>query len=92
MMLGVDYDNNSTSYMFKDIRKDGKYNITIQTDSALKVERLFGIVCCNPKQKEVLFFDSIVIDRLPLVVSSYHKKYGQRVFKMPGIESSTSSE
>lgn len=83
MMLGVDYDNNSTSFMSKDIRKDGKYNITLQTDSSLKVERLFGIVRCNPKQKEVLFFDSIVVDRLPLVASSYNIKYAQRVFKMP---------
>ncbi len=83
MMLGVDYNNDITSYMFKEIRKDGKYNITLQTDSSLKVNRLFGIVRYTPKKNEIVFLDSIVVDKLPLQAKNYSQKFGQRVFKMP---------
>lgn len=80
MLLGVDYTNGTTAYNTKIINQDGKYNLTLQTDSSFKVERVFGVVRCVPQRLEIVFIDSIVVDKLPLQPNTYNQIFGQRIF------------
>lgn len=80
MFLAADYDNKTTAFTSKSITNDGKQSISLQTDSMHTVKRLFGYIRAVPKNKEIIFIDSIQLSNLPMNKGTYSKINSQHKF------------
>ncbi len=83
LMLGVDYDNGASSYTYQTQNGSSKVEMTLQTDTAFIVKRIFGYVRAKDKQSLPLWLDSIALQRTPIDSTQYYRIYSQK--RYPGL-------
>lgn len=81
MILGVEYDNGSISYLSRRIGEQKRADMTIQTDSSRSVTRIFGNYTILDSTKLPVWIDSIYLSALPFDSLEYHKIHSQRSSK-----------
>lgn len=81
MFIAVDYEDGTTSYASRSfLQNTPNCKMTLQTDSVLKANRVYGYARYFPAKDEVIFIDSIIIDKKPLLGSNYSQIFSQRTF------------
>ena len=81
MFMAVDYDNGTTSYITRSFSQNTpNCKMTLQTDSTMGIKRIYGYARFYPDNEEVIFIDSIRIEKLPLTSSNYSQIFSQRSF------------
>lgn len=81
MFMAVDYENGTTSYITRSFAQNTpNCKMTLQTDSTLDIKRIYGYARFYPDKGEVIFIDSIRIEKLPLTSSNYSQIFNQRSF------------
>ena len=79
--MAVDYDNGTTSYITRSFAQNTpNCKMTLQTDSTMDIKRIYGYARFYPDKGEVIFIDSIRIEKLPLTSSNYSQIFNQRSF------------
>lgn len=78
MLLGVEYDKGPNSYVSKKIRESKRVDLTLQTDSARTVTRVFGNFMLLDSRRLPLWLDSIYLKALPFDSVEYFKIHSQR--------------
>lgn len=73
MLLGVDYEDGSSSIIRQSERGDKWGEISLQTDSILTVERIFGVMRYESNGGGVLYLDSIQLLHQPMKSDEYHR-------------------
>lgn len=81
MYIAVDYENGNTSYMTNKVPPTtGKCKISIQTDTINKINRIYGYAKFLLKNDEIVFVDSIQIEKKPFIEANYTQINMQRNF------------
>ncbi len=81
MFMAVDYENGTTSYITRSFAQNTpNCKMTLQTDSTMDIKRIYGYARFYPDKGEVIFIDSIRIEKLPLTSSNYSQIFNQRLF------------
>ncbi|MBE6313787.1 MAG: DUF4296 domain-containing protein [Bacteroidales bacterium] len=81
MFMAVDYENGTTSYITRSFAQNTpNCKMTLQTDSTMDIKRIYGYARFYPDKGEVIFIDSIRIEKLPLTSSNYSQIFNQRSF------------
>lgn len=81
MFMAVDYENGTTSYITRSFAQNTpNCKMTLQTDSTMDIKRIYGYTRFYPDKGEVIFIDSIRIEKLPLTSSNYSQIFNQRSF------------
>lgn len=83
MLLGVDYENGGSSYSYQSNNGVAKVDMTLQTDSAVKVTRIFGYVRVKEDRYLPVWIDSISLQSTPLDSAQYYRVYSQRKVGKP---------
>lgn len=81
MFMAVEYGDELTSYSSRTM--SGNTNVcqmSIQTDSTRVPTRVYGYAKFGLKKGEMVFVDSIQIEKTPLVASTYNQIFSQREF------------
>lgn len=73
IMLAIDYNDMTTSYINRTININGWSNYDIQADSTRVAKRIYGYISYNIKPKQVTFIDSIYLLRTHLNRDNYHR-------------------
>ncbi len=81
-MLGVEYDNGTKGYFTRTI-SNSRLKLSFQTDTALKVTRIFGNLLLKDEATMPLWIDSIYLSALPFDSLEYYKIHSQRTFRDP---------
>lgn len=82
-LLGVEYSNGETSFVNRKVRPSKKFELSLQTDTALKVTRVFGNMHVLVKQDLPVWLDSISLTHLPFDSLEYYNIHGQRLLASP---------
>lgn len=82
-ILGVEYEDGLMSFSTRSLSSTKKLDITLQTDTAKKVTRIFGHMLLRDKNVLPLWLDSISLTKLPFDSMEYYNMYGQRAYKFP---------
>lgn len=86
VMIGVEYDNGTSSYSYNSVMNREKIDISLQTDTARIVKRVFGNLHIMSGGARTLWIDSIALSRMPFDSTQYYRGYSQRklgVLKRP---------
>ncbi|MDE7116589.1 MAG: DUF4296 domain-containing protein [Muribaculaceae bacterium] len=78
ILLGVDYDNGTSSYSYQSRNGTSKGEVMLQTDSALQVRRVYGYVRANDVSSLPIWIDSISLKRTPIDSTEYYRIHSQR--------------
>lgn len=78
VLLGVDYDNGTSSYMYQSPNGNSKIDMTLQTDSSYNVKRVFGYVRVKEDHSLPVWIDSIALQRIPIDSTEYYRIHSQR--------------
>ncbi len=78
ILLGVDYDNGTSSYSYQSQNGMSKGEVMLQTDSALQVRRVYGYVRANDVSSLPMWIDSISLKRTPIDSTEYYRIHSQR--------------
>ncbi len=82
MLLGVDYENGSSAYSYQN-NNGSKVDLTLQTDSAVNVTRIFGYVRVKEDRYLPVWIDSISLQSTPLDSTQYYRIHSQRKMGKP---------
>lgn len=83
VMIGVEYDNGTSSYSYQSLYSQNKVDLTLQTDTAKRVKRVFGKLRLKPAGVETVWIDSIALGRLPYDSTLYYRVFSQRKVGVP---------
>lgn len=83
VMIGVEYDNGTSSYSYNSLMGQNKVDITLQTDTALRVRRVFGNLHLKQMGAAHVWIDSIALGRLPYDSTLYYRGFSQRKLGVP---------
>lgn len=83
VMIGVEYDNGTSSYLYQGLYNQNKVDLTLQTDTAKRVKRVFGKLRLTPTGVETVWIDSIALGRLPYDSTLYYRAFSQRKVGVP---------
>lgn len=89
VLLGVDYANGSSTYLHEVKSGDSKIEMTLQTDSAQTVKRIFGYLRVREQMSLPVRIDSIALQRLPVDTTDYYRINSLR--KYSGLHKRTKS-
>lgn len=78
LMLGVEYDNGVSHYSYQNLYGQKKLEITLQTDTAHRVKRFFGLLRFANLKRETVFIDSVMLGKLPFDSTQYYRIFSQR--------------
>lgn len=82
IMLGVRYDNGLYGYMNRSlVSSDRKIDLTLQTDTAYRIEEAFGHIIFTTPRRSTLGIDSIYLNVLPFDSTQYYIIHGQKLWK-----------
>ena len=93
VIIGIDYDDGTTSLVQRDFRGERRADLSIQSDTSRVAKRIFGSVTV-PRRSMPLFVDSISLAKLPYDSTTYSNfrfqrfSYGPR--KRPRVENTDS--
>ena len=82
VLLGVDYDNGTSSYYHTNQNGSSKIDVSLQTDTSKTVKRIFGYVRAKELNKTV-WLDSISLERIALDTTLYYRIFSQRRGSLP---------
>lgn len=86
MYMAVDYEDGTTSYITRSFAQNTpNCKMSLQTDSTLDIKRIYGYARFYPDKNEVIFIDSIRIEKMPLTSTNYSQIFSQRSFD-PGYK------
>lgn len=81
MFIGVEYDDSCTSYITRAFTQTTTTcKLTLQTDTCKTLKRIYGYAHFFPEDKEIIFIDSIRVEKMPFVESNYSQILSQRNF------------
>ncbi len=80
VLLGVDYDNGMSSYTYQTQNGNSKIDLTLQTDTAYNVKRVFGYIRTKEDHSLPIWIDSIALQQLPLDSTEYYRIHSQRKY------------
>lgn len=80
VLLGVDYDNGMSSYTYQTQNGNSKIDLTLQTDTAYNVKRVFGYMRTKEDHSLPIWIDSIALQQLPLDSTEYYRIHSQRKY------------
>lgn len=83
VLLGVEYDDGSASYILRPNSGQRRMALTLQTDTARNVTRIFGHLSVKD-QDLPLWIDSLSLETQGLDTTSYYHINSQRKLKLPG--------
>lgn len=83
MVLGVDYKEGGTSYVFKRFSSDRALELTLQSDSTRNISRLYGVMTVTSGGMLPIWADSISLKRLPLAGETYYRYNTQTNYNGP---------
>lgn len=83
-MLGVVYDDGSRHYQNRNISGSNKIEVTVQTDSTRKVNRVFGKLTVRHREELPLSLDSISLLHIPMNRDNYYQIHSQRFLDKAG--------
>lgn len=82
VFLGVDYKDGSTSFNTQQFLDDGWTKVSLQTDSAKEVKRIYGVTTfSNIQDKDAIFVDSVQLVRTRLYKPVYYRFDMQKSLK-----------
>ncbi|MDE7109571.1 MAG: DUF4296 domain-containing protein [Muribaculaceae bacterium] len=81
--LGVEYTDGSGETTNMNRGRNDHFEITLQTDSAKKVSRLYGSIRIKDRGSLPLFTDSIKLERLPFDSLEYNASRSQKRYAKP---------
>lgn len=81
MVLGVEYENGTMSYLSRPVAGQLRPTMTVQTDTAQVVSRVFGHIFVKSKHSIPLWLDSIMLEMQPLDSTLYHRINSQRTYR-----------
>lgn len=82
-LLGVEYEDGSKGYMHRQLTSTGRMDLTVQTDTALGVKRIYGNFILKEELDRPLWLDSIALTTLPLDTLEYYNIRAQRTYSDP---------
>lgn len=82
-LLGVDYENGTTSYAYQSQNSNKSVEMALQTDTSLDVKRIFGYVRVNEDHSLPVWIDSIALQRTPVDTTQYYRIFSQRKYYGP---------
>lgn len=83
IMMGVEYEDGSSAYSYQTMSGLEKIDMSLQTDTARRVKRVFGNLRVIPRGRETLWIDSVSLSRLPFDSTLYYKSFSQRRLGVP---------
>lgn len=94
VMLGVEYTDHHCSYMSRMNTSDRYIDLSLQTDTAYDVRRIFGYVMADDLHSLPITADSIGLIRTPLDTTRYYQIRSQRTLHVPrkNVKPATSDE
>lgn len=81
-LFGVEYDNGSQDYITSTI-KANRIEMTVQTDTARTVKRIFGNLALSDGTTRTLWMDSISLSSMPFDSTEYYRMNSQRQYRNP---------
>lgn len=81
LMLGIDYENGTSSYTRKDIN-GGKIELSVVADTALRATRIYGFIWPNMRNNTV-WVDSISLLKMPFDSTTYKNSEFRRKITPP---------
>lgn len=82
-ILGVEYSDGSMQYVNRSLSPTRRLSMTLQTDTAQTVGRIFGNMVVKERSQLPLWIDSISLTVLPYDTLEYYNIYGQKTFRQP---------
>lgn len=82
-LLGVEYDNGVRSYLTRQLGSSKRVDLTLQTDTGLVVNRIFGHFILSGADRLPLWLDSISLAKLPYDTMQYYSIHMQRANREP---------
>lgn len=83
VMMGVEYEDGNSMYSYQPMTGQNKVALSLQTDTARRVKRVFGALRINSRGRETLWIDSVYLSRLPFDSTSYYRIYSHRKLSVP---------
>lgn len=83
MLLGVEYDDGAVASLVRPMHGTRRMEVTLQTDTARKVTRVFGHLAAERRGQLPIWVDSISLSAQPLDSTQYYKIYSQRLLMRP---------
>lgn len=82
-VFGVEYEDGVKSYLYRDVTSSKRVEMSLQTDSAKRVNRVFGHFLVSDAGRLPIWLDSISLTKLPFDSMQYYNIHLQRSFKDP---------
>lgn len=94
VLLGVDYNDGTSSMLTRNLYGDRKVSISLQTDTSRTVRRIFGLYRSQSPLSAPVFIDSVTLRTVPFDSTSYYRISSQRNYWGPRkrIKKSVESE
>lgn len=83
ILLGVEYDDGAVAYVNRGTSGQKKPEVSIQTDTARQVSRIFGHFSVRNINELPVFMDSIILRPVPLDSTRYYLINSQRLIGKP---------
>lgn len=83
LLLGIQYANGMITYQSRPISGNKRLEMSLQTDTALKVVRVFGNLAVKRPTELPLWIDSIFLETEPLDTTLYYQMQSQRQLTRP---------
>ena len=83
MLLGVEYRDGEIAYVSRSTSGQKRPEISVQTDTARQVSRVFGYFSVKNANELPVFMDSIILKPVPLDSTRYYRINSQRLIGKP---------
>lgn len=90
--FGVEYDNGAMAYTYKPVSGSRRLKVSLQTDTALTVKRIFGNFSVTDRSDLPLWIDSIYLHALPYDSLEYYQINSQRLYHKPARRKALKAE
>lgn len=78
VLLAVDYNSGLSAYNHQSLMNNNHIDISLQTDTAQSVKKLYGYVRVKDSTRLPVLIDSIALNRLPLDSAEYYRIHSVR--------------
>lgn len=82
-LLGVEYESGESEYVTRHLSGASRVDVTLYTDSAKSVSRLFGNVAIDEIKTSRLWLDSISLSVQPFDSTKYYNRNSQHIIYKP---------
>lgn len=92
IMLGVDYENGTSSYISRTQNGNQRVEVTLQTDTATSVRRIFGVLNTANNRDVPIWVDSIALQHSAIDSTQYYRYYSQTKYSGPTLKNKKENE